>query len=95
MTDLIGQLNNVKERYLKTPVSKSLGFIQAVFRQHQWYDRREPEWYYDTSQYFVICKRCGYSFPISLKHIDMGWWQGGCPGEKQLLINELKRRKNP
>ena len=78
-------------------------FIQSIFRRHEWVnipshlydgmeiDRSRREYHsmpLDTTR----CKRCGEEIPIGMDYIDMARWQGGCRGEKQLLINELKRR---
>ena len=68
--------------------------LSSIFRQHQWHDRPNGSPHIlGAFAYDVTCIRCGKSYPIPKKFIDMGWWQGGCPGEKQLLINAMEKKR--
>ena len=65
-------------------------WVVSLFRQHHW-ENKYPGGRTPWNLPDITCVRCGKSYPIPKEHIDMGWWQGGCRGEKQLLINELER----
>lgn len=69
--------------------NKVVDVIRAIFRQHQWENVEHEFW--NITMEGTRCKRCGDVMPIPMRYVDIGWWRGGCGGEKQLIIRELEK----